>query len=408
MSENRNGRSVTVGRQGNAPGWYKRLVPRNLREILSPLISSICTPVYFYSTTESCERTASCVAYIGPKEDRARLWAKRMIGQSFIKSGQGRSWIFSHEAYIANSHPDVELVMVEINWLSRLLPFQSRSYKLPMWIQFNLDTSRPFGEIEAATNRLHHEIPRLIRKHGMDLEISNSRADLAYFMETMHKPYIAGRHGETAFFSSDHEIDKIFSDSELMFVRRGGERISGVLLRFNKDYAALHYIGVKNNDAVLMREGAVSALYYFAIRRTIEKGVPSLNLGGTCPFLNDGVAYFKLSLKPYATRTTYLRDFFISFRVRRITANVAEMLINSPFINVCGNQSLELIFHLDTARSSGLSELIALEKKTRCSNVNRIIIFRKSDLVADDEIKAVFRIRNIPVLVKPWAGEQRA
>ena len=243
---------------------------------------------------------------LGINRERARLWAKRMLGDDIEESDGGRTWVFLYERHLKNSRQDCHYVLIETHWFTELLLAWKKGFKLPMWIQFNLETSKPFDEIKISCNRLRHEIPRLIRKNKLELQISKDKQDLSNFVQTMHIPYISGRHNKTALFSSNIEIEKVFAESELLLISQNGTRISGVLLNCSRDRAGIYYIGVKDNNLDYMKQGAVAALYYFGIERTVQKGLPNFNMGDSNPFLNDGLSYFKLTMKPFITQTTYL------------------------------------------------------------------------------------------------------
>ena len=342
-------------------------------EQLSPLLSGFYLPVHHFTSVTDNEEDRVVVIYLGINKGRARLWGKRILGSEFTQTPKGKMWVWALEKQLNNKIPDCNLVMIETNWVTELILARYKGFKMPMWIQLCLDVSRPLRELKKSSTKLREQIPRLIRKYSLELEISSDEKDLDEFIDTMHIPYISGRHKDTAFISSRAEIKKMFDNSDLFFVRKDGKRISGTLVEYSDDMASLHYIGLKDNNPEYLRVGGIASLYYFAILHAMDKGISVFNMGGTSPFLSDGVAFFKLTLKPYVMRTSYLGDYFIKLILRKPSPYLSEFLINNPFLNLHDRNHFEKIIFIDNSQSGYKRKLNELLKKTYCERVERTV-----------------------------------
>jgi hypothetical protein len=89
-------------------------------------------------------------------------------------------------------------------------------------------------------------------------------------------------------------------------------------------------MGVKDGNREYVREGAVSACYYFLITEMKKRGFKKINLGGIRPFLNDGVTQFKISLKAQLALSQH--NPLVSMMLLRYSPGIESFLINNPFV----------------------------------------------------------------------------
>ncbi len=438
-----------------------RLVPGRIRELVSPFLSGFYLPAHYYtrladktdqaSISPATRDEPAVVAYFGINEERARLWAKRILGDSTAYSPGGRAWIWSQESLLRREQPDCHVVLVETNpvtaWILRLR--RGSGFTMPMWVQFCLDISRPLAELKKASSKLREQIPRKIRKYSLTYEVSEDEAQLRSFFDTMHVPYISGRHGHTAFLPTWSEINRVFNNSDLLIVKsitqapleseqvtaakneamaeqrvgdRAGEsagdaegdkavekvsdkpgqgadeetgevtgvktgekagtgeaagekveEISGGLLEYDGEVATLRYLGLKNNDEGYLHIGGMPALYYFAMLHAMDRGSRIFNMGGTNPFLSDGVAFFKLTFKPFVDRISYLNEFPVWLTVRKPSRYLEHFLMANPFLVLRRDGNFDQVLLVDNRRDDYLEKLDSLLKKTRCEGVKEYL-----------------------------------
>ncbi len=345
-----------------------KLIPLFIRERISPFLSSLNLPVHYFSSDEKAG-DQTVIACLSVNADRARLWGKRFLGDNFTYRKGSRAWVWRIKRHVNNEQPGVNLIVVETNAITDFLLKKPKGLKVPMWVQFCLDIDRPLKDLVAPSTRLREQIPRLIRHHDLEYKISNDMNKLAHFIDTMYVPFIQGRHGETAFVSSKEEITRAFKTSDLMFIMKSGEAIAGGLIVYSGNTAFLRYIGVLDNNYDHLKSGGVSAYYYFSLIHAMEKGMSVVNLGGTNPFLADGVAFFKLTFRPYVERISYLGEFPIRMTVQNPTISLLRFLTNNSLLHIDENQKLQQLYLVDNFQDDYESQLSAILKRTRCTNI---------------------------------------
>jgi len=442
-----------------------RLVPGRIRELVSPFLSGFYLPAHYYtrlvdktdqaSSSPATRDEPAVVAYFGINEERARLWAKRILGDSTAYTPGSRAWIWSQESLLRREQPDCHVLLVETNPVTALILRLRRGsgFTMPMWVQFCLDISRPLAELKKASSKLREQIPRKIRKYSLTYEVSEDEAQLRSFFDTMHVPYISGRHGHTAFLPTWSEIYRVFNNSDLLIVKRtaqtpvetkqvaagkheesverkagqtAGERageaegekavekvsdkpeqgadeetgdesgeesgvktgekagkieaaggkvdeISGGLLEYDGEVATLRYLGLKNNDEGYLHMGGMPALYYFAMLHAMDRGSRIFNMGGTNPFLSDGVAFFKLTFKPFVDRISYLNEFPVWLTVRKPSQFLERFFMANPFLVLRRDGNFDQVLLVDNRRDDYLEKLDSLLKKTRCEGVKEYL-----------------------------------
>jgi hypothetical protein len=132
-----------------------------------------------------------------------------------------------------------------------------------------------------------------IRKAGFDYCISHDPADLEVFYQTMYKPFIQGRHRDAARIPSWPSFKRIHENMELLLITKDNKQVAGALNLQTVDCYTGYANGVLNADGQLLRDGVVSAIYWFGIVEAHRRGCSTVNLGTSRPFLKNGVLAYK-------------------------------------------------------------------------------------------------------------------
>jgi hypothetical protein len=134
---------------------------------------------------------------------------------------------------------------------------------------------------------------RVVRREGLDCELSHDVADCEPFHRTMHAPLMSARHGHGGVVHSVPWLRRRARRGGILWVRRGSERIAGAVLERDGDVLRLVALGSRDGDPAHARRGALTAVYWFAIRHAAEQGIPRIDMGGTPPLLGEGVIPYK-------------------------------------------------------------------------------------------------------------------
>lgn len=132
-----------------------------------------------------------------------------------------------------------------------------------------------------------------IRKAGFDYCISNDPAQLENFYQTMYKPFIQGRHRDAARIPSWPSFKRIHENMELLLITKDDQPVAGALNLQTENCYTGYANGVLNADEQLLKDGVVSAIYWFGIVEAHRRGLRTVNLGTSRPFLKNGVVAYK-------------------------------------------------------------------------------------------------------------------
>jgi len=120
--------------------------------------------------------------------------------------------------------------------------------------------------------------------------------------------------------------------AELLFVTVRGERVAGDILLYEDDRARAWSAGVKDGDPSYVKAGAMRALDYLRSQYLAERGYKALHMGGSRPFLLDGVLRHKRELR--ARISDHTKRYF-SLSLTAGSAGAAAFVANNPFIYEC-------------------------------------------------------------------------
>lgn len=200
-------------------------------------------------------------------------------------------------------------------------------FLIPERVNQVLDISGPMDEAIKLDSRGLKKLLKKVNKYKH--EISNDHDALKFFYEKMYVPHIKSRYDVVENFIS---IKKLFMNGELIFITTDGERVSGALCEMKGDTYYFSKNGVL--DEKFVKEGALVATYYFPMLRAKEINAKIVDLGGSRPFLLDGVLRHKnkwgakICGNVRAQRFIYLKN----------------VLFDQPFIYVDGDKFKIAIF----------------------------------------------------------------
>ncbi|MES2626793.1 MAG: hypothetical protein V4628_16015 [Pseudomonadota bacterium] len=381
--------------------FLHNIVPASIKKPFSLVHQWLCLDVYFFSSPDNVSEKLHC-AFLGMNGGRARCWGKRVCGDDAIETTGEKIWIWQLESYLAKHKPECQLVMIETSKLGEIFLRNKDGFKLPMWIQLALDSTKTLKELNKASYRLEGEIPRLIRKNKLGHELSTNHDELDVFIDQMHLPFISGRHGDSAFYSSRQDIHKVFEQSELIYITQEGNRIAGVMLHAENGMATLRFSGVKDARPEYYRSGSVACFYYFGLLRAMEKGMSCFNFGGSSPFLTDNITYFKLSFKPYVMENTHLADHFIKMMFRKQDLALTRFLQTHPFIAMSEEKKFERHVFANAAFIETADQFDELFKKIQCDNLASTVVHVQGDLERVANIASQSAQSRTPLVCEKW------
>jgi hypothetical protein len=161
---------------------------------------------------------------------------------------------------------------------------------VPRTVRFQLRQPREWRPPAGRRERgLLRELQRAERG-GFNVEEASARAALAEFRARMVAPYARTRFGRDARIA----IGRAARRGTILFLRRDGVRVAGILLVPLRSRLVLLRLGVLDGREDLLREGVVAAVYREAIGWAARRGYDTVDGGLSSAFVQDGIHRWKL------------------------------------------------------------------------------------------------------------------
>ncbi len=251
-------------------------------------LARLYMPVYRY------ESDTLKIAYAGYSSIKMNYYARFILGKNTHYTFLGRRWFWQITDLTKSSGFDMVISEVSKVALNHYLKFNG--YIVPGWVMMEINIDRPLSEICNKNESHFSDVKRRIRKHNLTYEMITGAENINYFYDKFYLPYMNKRHGEEAWIE-DLNIIKDLSESPFFLAVREEGVIAGIsLLKKSEGSLYLMRMGLLDGNEEYRHHGVIGALYYFAILEGQKMGCRCLELGGTRPFLSDGLTKFKSGL----------------------------------------------------------------------------------------------------------------
>jgi hypothetical protein len=251
-------------------------------------LARLYLPVY------KVESVSMKIIYAGYSSIKKNYYARLLLDGNYKISFVGRCWFSKIPNLIDSLNPD--LIVSETSKFT-LTHFQNRKgYLFPEWATSRINIDRPLNEITRSSETDYPNVLRRIRKYKLTYEILTDNDSFTNFNDKFYRPYITERHGAEAFIEDLSSFWKSSLSPMLIAISENGITIGMALFIRSGDTFNFKRLGLLNGDEEYLRHGVIGAFYYFGIIEGQKMGCKYLDLGGTRPFLNDGLTKYKLGL----------------------------------------------------------------------------------------------------------------
>jgi hypothetical protein len=216
----------------------------------------------------------------------------------------------------------VELYESQRRWLGARFQFF-----VPVWIGGEQDLQRAVARQQRSKNARY--FLRQMQKNETTYEVTRDPKAFEYFYSNMYLPYIKNRYGNRAFSMSHEDMVGKLGCSELFFLTVRGERVAGDILLYEGGRPRAWSTGVKDGDPSYVKAGAMKALGYLRSQYLAKRGYKTLHMGGSRPFLLDGVLRHKRELR---VRICDHTKRYFSLGLTEDSVGAAAFVANNPFI----------------------------------------------------------------------------
>jgi hypothetical protein len=115
-------------------------------------------------------------------------------------------------------------------------------------------------------------------------------------------PLARAAHSARAVIEPFERLRRRLEGGALVWIERAGLRVAGAILVHQRPTLLLSKLGLLDGDPALRRQGATIAVDLLALQLAHKGGFARLNMGGSLPFLGDGVLQFKRKFGTMLTR----------------------------------------------------------------------------------------------------------
>jgi predicted N-acetyltransferase YhbS len=167
--------------------------------------------------------------------------------------------------------------------------------KVPQFVSMSVDLRSSEEDFRKTMSSSALSDLRVIRRGNYDYAVHRDANWTEEFFTTFHEKAIVGRHRSEAMVMQRREIAESIAEKgwEFVCVARDGQCLAAVLCHLESPSYHMARLGWREGDPALVKEGVLSALYWFAMRRARELGAQRLVLGGSPPYLEDGLFRYK-------------------------------------------------------------------------------------------------------------------
>jgi hypothetical protein len=278
----------------------------------------------------------------------------------------GKVWLFQIPKLAKRKKDIYSMLIAEVPKF--LLLNVKDCFRIPCWVRGEVDISGDIGSIMLKDHSLKYA-QRLMRKNELSFEEANEPSRLSNFYYDMYLPYITKRFGNSALLENYQSLLKEFTHCDLILIKCKDQEIAGSLIAYKGRKARLWCFGIKDANPDYVKMGAFGALYSFSFQYLKDKGFKNAGVGGSRPFLKDGVLNYK---RKWGLRITEPFEFFFLLKAIKITEGSKAFLVNNPFIYINKGEFNCAVF-LDESASSNKNILEVINKNYNYHGISHII-----------------------------------
>lgn len=281
----------------------------------------------------------------------------------------GQVWLWNVGRIAAAVQPTCPLLCVEVRQRNRHLLRVGNYFHVPCWISGEVTLPLP---PETLKNEALRSDLRKIQKHGLEYEITRDPQHFDDFYHRMYLPHVTRTHGRDAVVVPYERKRAEFQNCDLLFVKKQGQAIAGILLVHESPCLRIWSLGVRDGDMAWVKEGAVAALFHFSFEHAHAAGFTRVRLGYSRPFLKDGVLQYKRKL---SQRLAEGGEDGMAVQIRARTPGTEAFLRHNPFVFQTDEGLQGAIF---TGSDSTMSEAdrLKLEKDFWHQGLTRLVVYR--------------------------------
>jgi len=246
-----------------------------------------------------------------------------------------------HRAYHPAYGKNAGLVILETNpslhaWLD-----DGSWFFIPAWVWG--ETKLPLTDAVRRSDTFR-SIGRRNRKHGFEFEVTRDEERFKDFYHHMHVPYVTKIYGPKSYCRTYDEMWAQLGSFDLVLIRKQsqpGLALAGFFILYEPTGPRFWALGVRDGNEDYVSDGVIASLYLFCFDYFAQKGFNRVYMGGSRPFLRDGVLRSKKKLMQELLSRSWQG---FALKVVSLTPATRLFLVNNPFIFIAKDRLHGAVF----------------------------------------------------------------
>ena len=289
-------------------------------------LARIFMPVYQF------ESDTMKILYAGYSPIKKSYYARLLLNNNYHPTFLGWHWFSNIPNLIKRLN--IDMVVAEISRVTFNYFRNNEGYILPVWATMRINIDRPPEVIFNKSKTDFRDVIRRIRKYDLTYEISTDKKMFDFFNERFYIPYMKNRHGNEAFIEDLETLWKSYEHPMIMIVKEKGNISCMTFMRITKEILYLKRTGLIDGNEDYLSHGVIGACYYFGILEGLKLGCKYVDLGGSRPFLNDGLTRHKKGIGGEFEVNLDPSKEYLWFGVNEKSLAAREYLNRNPFMHL--------------------------------------------------------------------------
>lgn len=296
------------------------------------------------------------IAYAGTDYINARYWASMFFeypsyGSPEFLPEKGLTRL------LKKKHPQCPLLLHEFGSTASTPEHDETTFIVPRFINAQMDISLPLSEILKNSRSGFGRIARWVKSKQLDYECTIDEEAQKEFYDEMYLPFMTKRHQDRSLIVDFNDIFSSKVKSEIIMVKKNGERVAGAVMRYWENRPTLGFFGIKEGKSETILKWNTAAMYFFAMISAKNKGIKRLHLGGSAAFILNGINSQKSRLGGRIDTDVPWQDSgMVKFVMLKKLDVLTGFFAANPFAFVGNDGKLRAAIWLSPNKKAGFSE----------------------------------------------------
>jgi len=326
--------------------------------IVERVYSILRKEVWLLEKVDANNLNNNSVRFIGSTQEMHYIG--RLFFNDYTHRLIGHYWLWQVLFPSGKIDKNCSFSVIQTGWKIDRLYRSKRMFCVPTWIfgsiDLTLDTDSKLNQSRSLKNNL-----RRVKNSNFEVDVSSDPLSFDEFYYKMYHPYISKRHGKTVIDISYKRLKEQFvKGSEILFLVKDSQRIAGQMICYKGDEVVAYELGVKDGNFQWVQQGAITALYFNTINYCKSKGFAKLSVGGSRPFISDGVLSYKLKnwrMKIHG----HSKKFYFLIKQHKSNRFTQDFLCKNHFISLKNGEMVVNTFYQKTDKKNNAT----IENRTK-------------------------------------------